>query len=137
MFVTSRILGITIIPSFQLPIIVIGCILLSIGLLTVTSNYYGVVETDKLGQITYSQKQLVMMIHLLSCVLIGYGLGIAGLVNTGYVFSVLYLLELYIKLHLRKEWNKQILNVLILVAVCLSAFCLYKNFDIFVSLYFY
>jgi hypothetical protein len=138
-FITFRILGITIITSLQLPIIVIGSIQLSIGLLTVTSNYYGDIETNKRGQITYIQKQLVMVIHLLSCALVGYGLGIAVLVNTSYVFSVLYVLELCVELRLREDWKDcyLILNGNILVAFYLSVSCLYRNIDVFVSLLFY
>jgi hypothetical protein len=137
MFITSKILGITIMKCFQLPITIAGCILLSIGLFAITSNYYGDIETNRYGRITYWQKQLAMVIHLLSCVLVGYGFGIAGLMNTGYVLFILYVLKLYIELHLRKDWNKQILNILILAAVCLGGFYLYRNLDVIASLFFY
>jgi hypothetical protein len=136
-FITSKILGITIIKSFQMPIIVVGCIILSIGLFTATSYHYGDIETNKYGRITYWQKQFAMVIHLLSCVLVGYGFGITGLVNTGYVLFILYVLKLYIELHLRKDWNKQMLIILIFAAVCLGGFYSYRNLDVIVSLFFY
>jgi hypothetical protein len=126
MFIVFKILRITIITSFQPLFIVIGCILLSIGLLIVTTDYYGEIETNKRGTITHSQKHLVMVIHLLSCHSVGYGLGIPGLVYTGYVFIILYVLLLCIELHLRKD-SDLVLNVLALVIVCLSAFLLYSS----------
>jgi hypothetical protein len=136
-FIGSKILGITLIKAFQLPIIIVGCICLSISLLYVTSYHYGDIWNYRCGRITYLKKQIAIVAHLVCCVLVGYSLGIAGLINTGCVFFILYVMLLYIELHLRKVWNKQILCVEILGAFYLSAFYLPWNLEVFITLFSY
>jgi hypothetical protein len=85
--IVGKILGITISKYFQIPFIILGSIPLSVCLFDISHCDCVDIETKRFGRITYFKKQLVVILHFASCML-GYGLGIEGLLGVGCLFFV-------------------------------------------------
>jgi hypothetical protein len=102
----SGVQWVTMVESFRYPIITVST-LLSVCLLIVARSSYVELETKSFGKISYLKKQLVVILHLASCVLGGYGLGINGLLSVGYVFSAFYIIQKVQDLYYKLNGNKQ------------------------------
>jgi hypothetical protein len=120
-----KILGIVMFKSFQNIIISMGSVLLSICLLIVSTYDYADIETERVGKITYFKKQLVVILHLVSCVLGGYGLGIDGLLKIGYLFSAIYIIQKVQDLYLNIKWMDKLIIIVGVVTMLVSLF--YKD----------
>ena len=119
---------------FQSPTITFSSVLLFLALLIFSSLYY----RGYLGILYhYIFKQLIMILAVLICLLLGNVFQIDGLTNTAIVYLVLYLMEKYSELHLECRWNGWILVFLFSIVLYKTALYLHANPDFVISIWKY
>eukprot|EP01124_Arcella_intermedia_P013557 TRINITY_DN19968_c0_g3_i1.p1 TRINITY_DN19968_c0_g3~~TRINITY_DN19968_c0_g3_i1.p1 ORF type:complete len:172 (+),score=46.18 TRINITY_DN19968_c0_g3_i1:45-518(+) len=87
------------------PITTLGSTLLNLALLIYTSQFYQ--DDYRRGYLDggYLRRQGVMVLFLGFCIVFGNLFGISGMVNSGYTFFVMYVVEKYVELHMEMKWN--------------------------------
>jgi hypothetical protein len=125
-FIGAKILGIVIVKSFRNTIITMGSFLLSICLFIVSTYDYAEIETERVGKITYFKKQLILVLHLVSCMLGGYGLGIGGLFNVGFLFSVIYICQKIHDFYPKEIGMNRLIIILEILTLLVSLFYKYE-----------
>jgi hypothetical protein len=120
-----KILGIAVVKSFQNTVITMESFLLSICLLIVSTYDYADIETEGVDKIMYFKKQLVVILHLVSCVLGEYRLGIYGLFNIGYLFSVIYIIQKIQDFYPKVTGINRLIKIVGIVTLLVSLFYKY------------
>lgn len=115
---------------FRSPIQIFGALTYFLGMLIYSSKYYHDEET-----FSYGERQIIFIVSLLLFLFFGNYYNLASMINTVYVFAVLYIMEKNVEFFSKIEGSLWILIFLISLFLWICSLYLHKHPGLIVSIF--